>query len=194
MGALFALGHGLKQLFGGVLGVARHESYEKFAGDLVYHGDKVRKIDIAVEILAVGVDILAEQRNVLVALGNQLPCLGDNILGSAAALTPAHIRHDAVGAEVVAAVHNGQPRLDLAVTLQGHALGDIAVAALCGEHTLFARHDPEQKLREVPQVVRPENEIDNGVGALYLLGHMLLLHHAAAHGDYLPGLCLFAVI
>ena len=42
--------------------------------------------------------------------------------------------------------------------------------------------------------MRPENEIDHWVGLFYLLDHVLLLHHAAAHGDDLPGALLFAVV
>lgn len=51
-----------------------------------------------------------------------------------------------------------------------------------------------QKLGEAPKLVRPEHEIDHGVGAFYLLRHVLLLHHAAAHGDYLTRALLLAVI
>ena len=58
----------------------------------------------------------------------------------------------------------------------------------------MARHGFQQQLREAPQLVRPENEIDHGVGLLYLLDHVLLLHHAAAHGNYLAGALLFAVV
>ena len=42
--------------------------------------------------------------------------------------------------------------------------------------------------------MRSEHEVDHGVGHFYLLRHVLLLHHAAAHGDYLAGLVLLRVV
>ena len=81
------------------------------------------------EILAVGVDVLAEQRNVLVALGSTSSRASSTISsGRRDSLTAADVGHDAVGAEIVAAVHDRQPGLDAAVAPQGHALGDRAVA------------------------------------------------------------------
>ena len=75
-----------------------------------------------------------------------------------------------------------------------HTLGNIAVGVLGGENALVPRHGFEQQLGEMPQVVRTEGEIDHGVGSLYLFHHVLLLHHAAANGDYLPRALLFAVV
>ena len=42
--------------------------------------------------------------------------------------------------------------------------------------------------------MRPEHQIHHGIGLLQLLGHVLLLHHAAAHRDYLTRALLFAVV
>ena len=83
MRALFALGHRFEELLRRILGMACHESDEKLAGDVVYHADKVGKINAQTEILAVGVDVLPEQGNVLAAGSDKLARLGDDILRAA---------------------------------------------------------------------------------------------------------------
>ena len=55
-------------------------------------------------------------------------------------------------------------------------------------------HHLEQQLREAPQLMRAEDQIHHRVGLLQLLGHVLLLHHAAADGDDLAGAGLLAVV
>ena len=42
--------------------------------------------------------------------------------------------------------------------------------------------------------MRAEHQVDHGVGHFDLLRHMLLLHHAAAHGDYLARAGLLGVV
>ena len=117
MRAFFALGHGLKQLLRRVLGVAGHEADEKLARDVVYHAYEVGEIRFPAEIAAVGVYVLSQQGYVLVAVGYELPRLGHDILRTAGALPAADVGYDAVGAEIIAAVHDRQPRLDLTVAL-----------------------------------------------------------------------------
>ena len=97
--------------------MACHEADEKFAGNVVYHADEVCKIDVRAEIFSVGVYVLAKERYVLAAALYKLPCLGDDILGPARALPSADIGHDAVGAEIIAAVHDRKPGLYAAVAL-----------------------------------------------------------------------------
>ena len=103
----------VKKLVGRVLGVARHEAQPEISRELGKRGHEVRKVDAAVQILAVGVDVLAEDSDVLIAGGNQPFDFFNDFLGPSRALTTAHIGDDAVRTEVVAAVHNGNPRLEL---------------------------------------------------------------------------------
>ena len=42
--------------------------------------------------------------------------------------------------------------------------------------------------------MRAEYEIDNRIGFFYFFSHVLLLHHAAADGDYLVGVILLCVV
>ena len=117
MSAFFAFGHGAEELLRRVLGVAGHEADEKLARNVVYHAYEVGKIRFAAEVAAVGVYVLPQQGYVLVAVGDELPRLGHDILRTAGALPAADVWHDAVGAEIIAAVHDRQPRLDLPVAL-----------------------------------------------------------------------------
>ncbi len=192
--AVGAFGHRAKQLFGGVLGVARHEADAVVARDRVHQADQVCEVHAAAEIFSVGVHILAEEGDVLISGGNELARLGHDVLRPARALASAHVGHHAVGAEIVAAVHDRQPGLHVSVAAAGDALGHDAVVLLGGEYALVREHDPLQQLREAPELMRPEDEIHHRVGALDLLRHVLLLHHAAADRDDLPRAGLFAVV
>ena len=59
---------------------------------------------------------MAQQGEFLVALFNRGFNFLNDIFHAAAALTPAHIGHDAVGAEIIAAIHNGNPSRKGALT------------------------------------------------------------------------------
>ena len=96
---------------------------------------------VQIQIIAVGVDILAQQSDVLVTGGNQFPDLLQNALGITAALPAPDIGYDAVGAEVVAAVHDGHPRPGAALPHHRHTLGNGAVLILHGEHAAAAGVD-----------------------------------------------------
>ena len=62
--------------------------------------------------IAVAVDGLAEQGDFLAALGGELADLGGDVLRRPALLRAAHARHDAVGAELVAADHDADVGLE----------------------------------------------------------------------------------
>ena len=102
-------GHGVKELLGGVSGVAGHKPDQEIAGKLGNLSQKIRKIHAAVQILAVGVDVLAQKGDFLAAVLNEFPAFCQNAFAFAAPLPAPDIGHDAVGAEIVAAVHDGHP-------------------------------------------------------------------------------------
>ena len=193
MGALFTLRHRAEELLRRVARVARHKADPEITRDVVDHPDEVGKIDAAIEILAVGVDVLPQQRDVLIPGGDKLARLGYDVLRQTRALAPADIRDDAVGAEVVAAVHDRKPGLDRAVAPHRDALGHGAVVLFGGEDAPVLFHDLLEQLREAPQLVRAEDQVDHRIGHLDLLRHVLLLDHAAADRDDLPRPRLFRV-
>ena len=112
---------------------------------------------------------------------------------SAAAFPAADVGHDAVGAEVVAAVHDGHPRAGAALADHGHTLGDGAVLILHGEHPAPLGIDLIQQLGELPQGLRAEHQIHMAVGLAHLLGHLRPLRHAAAQADHLRRVGLLRV-
>ena len=137
-----ALGHGVKELEGGVLGLGGHEAQEKVAVELVQLPKQVCKIVPGLQVLAVGVYILAQEGDLLKALVGQLPYLRHDLIHVAAALPAPDIGDDAVRAEVVAPVHNGDPRPGVTLPDNGHSLGDGAALVLHGEHPTPPGIDP----------------------------------------------------
>ena len=119
-------GHGVKQLLGCIPGVAGHKAHQKVAGQLGNLRQQVGKVHADAQILAIGIDILPQKGNLLGTVFNQLAALLQNALRLTAALPPPDIGHDAVGAEIVAAVHNGYPCLEAGVPHLGNALGNGA--------------------------------------------------------------------
>ena len=100
-----------------------------------------------------------------------------------AALPAAHIRHDAVGAEVVAAVHDRQPALEGAVTLDGNALIELFVVVSALKHALAVDERAVKQLGKMVKRMGAENQSDKRKAVVDAVGDMLLLHHTAAQRD-----------
>ena len=178
--------NGVKELAAGVLGVRGHEAQAEFARKLRNLRHEVGKVHAAGQILAIRIDVLAQQGDLLVARGDQPAALLQHVLRAAAALTAAHVGHDAVGAEIVAAVHHGHPCLERVRPCDGDMLGDGAGGILRGKNALACRQHVQQQLRELPQMVRGKHAVHVGIGFFDALGHLRLAHHAAADEDLLP--------
>ena len=192
-GHMGAPGHGLEELVPGVLGVAGHEADQVVPGDLVDLREEVGEIHGGLQVLAVGVDVLAQEGDVLVPLVHQLPDLRQDVPRLPAPLPAPDIGDDAVGAEVVAAVHDGDPGLHRALPDHRHPLGDGAVLLLDGEHPPVLGAHVVEELREPPEGLGAEDQVHVAVGGPDLLGHHLLLGHAAAQADDEVGVLLLGV-
>ena len=188
-----ALGHGVKQLIAGILGLGRHKADQVVAVDLVQLPQKVRKVPGLRQVLSVGVHVLAQQGDLLEALRRQLADLLHDLLRGAAALPAPDIGDDAVGAEVVAPIHDGHPRPDPALPDHGHPLGNGAVLVLHGEHPAPAGIHLIQKFRELPQGLGPEHQVHMAIAGPDLLRHLRPLGHAAAQADDLLRVLLLGV-
>ena len=173
--------------------MARHEAQPEISRELGKRGHEVRKVDAAVQILAVGVDVLAEDGDVLIAGGNQPFDFFNDFLGPSRALTTAHIGDDAVRTEVVAAVHNGHPRLELRGPDNGDAFCDIARRIVDRENALASREDRLQQLREAPELVGVKHTVYMVVAVLDLFDHGGLAHHAATEKNFLRRVAVFGV-
>ena len=66
-------------------------------------------------------------------------------------------------------------------------------AGVDGEHAPVLGADAAQQLREAPQLMRSEDEVNDAVGLFQLLGHVRLLRHAAADRDDLLGIARLRV-
>ena len=133
VGAVLALCHRPKELFRGVLGVAGHEPQHIVPRYLIKLRQQVGEIRALRKALAVAVHVLTQQGDVLIPRRHQRLRLGDHVCRTPAALPAPDIGHDAVGAEVVATVHDGKPRLHGAVPLPGQILCHHALRRLRGD-------------------------------------------------------------
>ena len=193
LGNLRIFCHGVEELFGSVSRMARHEANEKIAGKLGNGSQKVGKVLPIRQILAVGVHILTQQGNFLGTVFNETPALGQNVLKFPAPLPTPDIGYDAVGAEIVAAVHNGHPGLQPGIPNLGNALGNGA--GLVGNEKLPllpAEHVP-QNFRELPQMVGGEHPVHQGEALPHPVGDLGFACHAAAQEDFLSRVTAFGV-
>ena len=191
------MGHRVDELTGAIPGVGGHKPHPEVAREVRDRLQKFREVHPFLAVFAVGVDVLAEEGDLLVAGGNQFLRLPEDVLGAAGALSAPDQRDDAVGAEVVAAVHDRQARADLVLPEGRDALGDDAV-------NLFGVVDPPaaagdgvedglvEQLRQLIEGVGAEDQVDAREGLFQFVRNLFLLGHAAAEGNQHlpPGLLL----
>ena len=180
--------HRVEELGRRVLGLAGHEAHPVVAVDPVDLCEKVGKIIARAEILAVAVDVLTEQRDLFIARRDQLADLAHDLLRLAAAFAAADVGHDAVRAEVVAAVHDAHPRAHAADAVDGDVLCDAARLVVDGKDAAALGVGAVQELGEAPLGLRTEHEIDVAVAGFHLFRHARLLCHAPAQADDLVGI------
>ena len=178
-----ALRNRVEQLVRRVLRVRGHKAQTVVAVNRVNAAQKLRKIHFLRQALAVGVHVLSKQRNFFVALLNELAALGDDGIRVAALLPAAHIRHNAVRAEIVAAVHHGHPRACVAVAAHRQAFNDLFRFMPAQKNALRVGHGGVHHLRQSVDDVRAEHDVHKRERRLNALRHALLFHHAAAYGN-----------
>ena len=165
---------------GEVLRMARGEAQPLDARGVerVEHRVEARR---AVQVAPVGVHVLPKQRDLLHAGRHVALGLGRDILQRARFLASAHVGHDAVGAEVVAADGDGQPRRPIVLArrrqLGGKRRGGVEHLHLMAA-LLDGRFDQTGKRAEV---VRAEDHVEMRQFLDELLA--VALADAASHGD-----------
>ena len=188
---MLALRHGLDEIVAQILGVGGHEAD-------ALHAQRVQPAKQAGEGIAraraVAVDILPKQHDFLHAALQKALGLAQDVVRAAGALAPAHIGHDAVGAEVVAAVHDGDVGVPGVEPLNRQVLGDEVFLVRHADHAGLLREQRKEQRRQAVQVVRAEGQINEAVLAQDALGHAGLLHHASANADDQAGLVLFELL
>lgn len=156
---VLAVADGRDDLVREVLWVRGHEAHAADARHLVDHLEEICKVCELV-VLAVGVDILAEQRDFLIAVLHGLLNLMHDVLRQAAALAAAHIRHDAISAEIVAAVHDWHPSREAARACDGYVVRQLRLAELHVDDVTVLRLDLLHDVRELVDLVGAEHEVD----------------------------------
>ena len=139
---------GLDQLVGEILGVARHKTDTLQPLDRVDLLQQPGKGYRLLQSTTVAVHILPQQGDFLDPLVHQLPDLRKDLGAVAAALPAPHIGHNAVGAVVVAAIHNRYPGGAALYPGGRHMLHDHAFAVGNIHHRMGALRGPGQQLRE----------------------------------------------
>ena len=106
------IAHRLQQVGRHVLGIIGDELQPADALDLVQLVEQIGQADrLRAGRVFVAVDGLAEQRHFQAAVVGQAADLVDDFGGRPALFRPAHPRHDAIGAELIAAEHHPHHRL-----------------------------------------------------------------------------------
>lgn len=103
---------------------------------------------------------MAQQRNLTHALAHQTGHLVDNLLEGAALFATTHVRHDAIGAEIIAARHDGHPGVILSLAMPRHAHG-IRILMLIGtDMTLAIKERLGNELGHMRDGMRAKDDID----------------------------------
>ena len=172
-------GHRLQHLVGDILRVGRREADPQLRTD---PGDHLQELGERNAFEVVRIDVLPEQSHLTVAAPEAVAGLADDGPGVAAALHTAGVRHDAVGADVVAPAHD---RDECGHSALVYADGiDVGVS-------LFAREDYVylgmafgcglEQFGKAPVGVGAGHEVDPAIGQELFLH---TLSHASEDADY----------
>ena len=175
--------HNVYKLSRSILRVTSHKMNDVIALDLIKLGEQVCKVVVKAAVLAVGVDVLSEQGYILVACSDELRELGNNVLLFSASLSAAHVRHDAIGAEIVAAVHYRHPRAKLILSAHGKSLGNGVFLIVGVKYSVASVHSPPKMLGKLVNERRAEEYVNVRIAHFYVSYAMLLHHHTSADND-----------
>ena len=183
--------HHVNQLVGNILRMGGHKA-DSLNPHLVQRRKKLCKAQFAFNVKPVGVDVLPKQHDFLHAVRLQFARFLDDACRRAGAFPAAHIRNDAIRAEVVAAVHDGDVSVIRAATAHRQIFRNAALVILNHlDHAAAGLHRLEHQLRKTIQIMRAEGQIHKRILLENLFAHPRLLHHAAANADHQLRTCLF---
>ena len=178
----------LDDVLGKITGIRGHEAQTAQPFDLGGRFQQIREIGAVLQVPAVGIDILAQQHDLLHAVPDQPAAFVQDLFFAPAPLPSPDIGHDAVGAELIAAVHDIDAGLVGIFAVIGQVFHDtfrlipdihIAAVALQGITEIF---------REAEQIVGAEDQVHERIGPVDLLHIGGLLHHTAADADLHHGI------
>ena len=132
---------------------------------------------------AVGIDVLSQEHDLLHTVFPEGLRLPQDVGRSARTFASPDIGDDAVGAVVVAPVHDGKVGLDIALAADGQPFGDGAFVLRNIDHPFPVCDHPEKHLRYFVHIAGAEGDIHEGILFQQLFGHARLLDHASAYAD-----------
>ena len=118
------------------------------------------KARLAKQIATIRVNILAQQRYLAHALAYQAGNLVNNLLEGAALFATAHVRHDAIGAEIIAARHDGHPGVILGLAMPRHAHGIRVLMLIGADMTLAIQERLGNELGHMSDGMCTEDDVD----------------------------------
>ena len=160
-----------------------HEADEEVAGDVVDVPEQLREEFLLAEVVAVGVDVLTEEHDLLIAVRHELPGVVHDVLVLPAPFPAPDVGHDTERAEVIAAVGDGQERLEGMVPSGCESLRDVVVVLGDVEDPLSGAEDVPEELRDPVLDMSAEDEVHVREMALQPFCDVFLLDHASAQSD-----------
>jgi hypothetical protein len=136
--------------------------------------EEICKIAIEIASSAVRIDVLTEESDILVALGDKTAHLGFYCIRMAASLASANVGNNAVGAEIIAAVHYADPRAVVALADYGNILDHGRSVLGDNEGSLCPRQTAVKQLGEHIKIGRSKSKVNVRIFMLDLVCTMLL--------------------
>ncbi len=176
--------HDLNQRIRQILRVGGHEADPAKTGDCCHHPQQLREADSTLcQIIAVGIHILSEQRDLLDAVLHEPLTFLQNIPGIPGFFPTAYIGYDAVGAEVVAAIADVHRSLEAELPLGRQILHNKLCVLNDLHRPLILPERLEKQLCQLVYIVCSENQLHIGIllpDGFNLLG---LLHHTSRDAE-----------
>ena len=190
---LFALRNQIDQFSGTVFRVRGHKADAEIPLKLFDLMQQLCKVNRMLQTFTVRVYILTQKENLLVAHGNDFFCLTDNLFRLTPYLSAADIRNDAVGTEVVTAIHDLKGSLNALSTLNREVFGNTIFSSfslIAVNNSAFSPQNSVKKFRHGVQNMGSENQFYKRIALSDLTHYFILLHHTATQANQNRRICL----
>ena len=137
---------------------------------------------------------MTEQCDIFIALFHKTANLFDDLSLLATALASANVRNDAIRAEIVTTIHNGNPRTVTAFATDGKILNHRVFCLLRAIDALAGFALLAKQLRQSVQGRGAHYKIDVRIAELDIVLTVLLRHHTATNSDHERGILLLDVL
>ncbi|EJX02253.1 hypothetical protein EVA_09641 [gut metagenome] len=175
--------NGINQFVAGILRMTGHKADLVVTWNLTQHIQKICKVHLFFQAFTVAVYILPQKGDFFVTSLHQSLELGQNICWTAATFSATHIRYNAVGAEVVTAIGDGQPCPEIRITANGDILHHISTLSRFLQYPLMTGHLLTQHFWQLVNGIHSKYQIHKGIALLEFFHYSRLLRHTAAQTD-----------